>query len=136
MHEIRYMTPTEEIEYPYSSGLVDPESTDISIRKDIPMRSKARVLRHEIGHTIYPTGKEIPLYKRPVDWEEFHVLELLDELTASYFSLGIEPRDSGARSKIRGEKIFARERGMSARQIKRIDALARERTGYTRRSVR
>lgn len=122
---IRYMTPEEEIEFPYINAIITDEG-GIAFRKGLSVEEIASTIRHEIGHIKYPVVYE---------WDDKEKY-LLSELCANYFSLKIDPTNPSPKILIRQDKEYAIGEGVPRARVEEIDTEARKMVGYTGKQVR
>ena len=130
---LRPMTPGEVLEYPGCRGLYDKDTKAVSWSPKCPGDAKlfGHVLGHELGHHKFPVEMDLK-----TDFpERFNVQDLFRELVANYYSLSLNPRDSLSRSGIRDKKMEARGQGLTRSQVDRVDKVAREKVGYTGKSI-
>lgn len=142
--KIRFMTKKEEVMYPAVRGYLDKpiKPSVIGIKRSPDPEEMGFEVAHELGHLKHPIDvfefkKEERRYKtlkarlRQIDRESERLAAVttLSELCANYYTLTVRPNDIMAIEHLKSVIEYAGLH-MNPEQIRRIDKVARFRTGY------
>lgn len=131
---VRFMTPEEESEYWGFSGMARTylrgKPREILLRRKSSLDRVASTFVHEHGHILFPLRKGRREPRRSIR-------KLFGELCACYYQLGYPSSNPlTVLERIEDLKDDAiQDWGLSIRQVNKLDRLAKERVGYTGRSV-